>query len=239
MTVLQPPPRAPKRSGCLFKGCLPLLIAAVLLVLLGIAGGYFFVTRFYLASAPVEIPVQEVSDDQRAAVHERLQLFEMAAPIAEPTAQPTAVAPTTIEAASTPASEPAATPSQMTMSAEEINGLISANRRARGHASVQLSGNTATINVSVPVAKLTGAEGRYLNGSFVVETAGPTAPEALRVKQITANGWPVPAGIMQWQYRGKSLTSYMLDALAPYHIATVEIRDGQLIGTRVATATGQ
>ncbi len=121
---------------------------------------------------------------------------------------------------------------QLELSSDEINGMIAANKRARGHAFVTLSGNAATVQLSIPADKLTGDQGRYLNGSFVIETAGPTAPARIAVKKTEANGWPVPSAILQWHYRGRSILSYALDAIVPYHIATVEIRDGELITTQ-------
>ena len=42
------------------------------------------------------------------------------------------------------------------LSAGEINGLISANPKSRGHAYVCVSGNTATVRVSIPSEKVPG-----------------------------------------------------------------------------------
>ena len=90
------------------------------------------------------------------------------------------------------------------MSAAEVNGIIAANKKARGHAYVSLSGNTATVQVSIPTDKVPGLPPGYLNGSFNITTDGPTPISALKVSKIEANGYSVPSGITSWSYRGQS-----------------------------------
>ncbi len=170
-----------------------------------------------MASKPIALPIEELSSQQLTETKQRIRTFKS-----------NGVKPPKPDL-KTPA---AAGNNQLELSSDEINGLIAANRRARGHAFVTLSGNAATVLLSIPASKLTGTEGRYLNSSFVIETAGPTAPSLITVKQTEANGWPVPSAILQWQYRGRSILSYALNAIVPYHVATVEIRNGKLITTQ-------
>lgn len=212
------PPLPQKRPrGCFGKGCLTILSVAVVAILLLTVGGYFFAKQSFFSSKPMALPIRELSSEQLTETRQRVRTFKSTA--AEKS-EPDLIAPV------------ARGQNQLELSSDEINGLIAANKRTRGHAFVTLSGNAATAQLSIPADKLTGAEGRYLNGSFVIETAGPTAPARIAVKKTQANGWPVPSAILQWQYRGRSILSYALNAIVPYHIATVEIRDGKLITTQ-------
>jgi hypothetical protein len=210
---------APKRKrGCLGLGCATLLIIGVLLIAALGVGGYFFLSRGYLASEPTAIPVEEIPDEQLADTKQRIEEFKSG--VRE---QPAAE----VAAAATTATAPPSAPRQQ-ISAAEINGLIAANKRARGHAYVTLSGNTATVQISLAADKI-GLEGRYLNGSFAIKTDGPTPLDRIAVNKIEANGMPVPSGILQWRYRGRTLLGYGVEALAPYNVKTLEIRDGVLM----------
>ncbi|HEV2095620.1 MAG TPA: hypothetical protein VGQ82_03880 [Chthoniobacterales bacterium] len=213
----EPPLPQKRRRGCFGKGCLA-IIAVVLVLLLSLTvGAYFFLRHSILASKPISLPIEELSSQQLTETKQRIRTFKS-----------NGVKPPEHDL-ETPA---AAGNTQLELSSDEINGLIAANRRARGHAFVTLSGNAATVQLSISASKLTGAEGRYLNSSFVIETAGPTAPSLITVKKTEANGWPVPSAILQWHYRGRSILSYALDAIIPYRIATIEIRNGKLITTQ-------
>ncbi len=205
-----------KRRGCLGKGCLTTFTIALVLILSVTVGGYIFLKRSFLASKPLALSTKELSSEQLAETRQRIRTFKSSAEQSEPDSD----APV------------ARDQKQLELSSDDINGMIAANKRARGHAFVTLNGNAATVQLSIPADKLTGDQGRYLNGSFEIETTGPTAPARIAVKKTEANGWPVPSAILQWHYRGRSILSYALDAIVPYHIATVEIRDGKLITTQ-------
>jgi hypothetical protein len=115
------------------------------------------------------------------------------------------------------------------VTAGEINGLISANKKSRGHAYVTLSGNTATVQMSIPTDKVPGLPRGYLNGSFNITTDGPTPLTALKVSRIETNGYSVPSGVLSMSYRGRSFMGYALEAVAPYKVSTVEVQNGRII----------
>ncbi len=129
----------------------------------------------------------------------------------------------------TPAPGPATPERQLVVTAGEINGLIAANKKSRGHAYVTLSGNTATVQISIPTDKVPGLPRGYLNGSFNITTDGPTPLTALKVSKIEANGYSVPSGVLSMSYRGRSFMGYALEAVAPYKVSTVEVQDGRVI----------
>jgi hypothetical protein len=209
-----PPPRPRGGVGCFAKGCLALIV-----VVLVVIGCLFFIGRSFTRSKPAALPVEKLSPQALENVEERIDRFE-AAPAATPAPAPPGQTP--------PA--PAPTPErELKVSAAEINGLIAKNKNSRGHAYVTLSGNTANVQISIPSEKVPGFPKGYLNGTFTITTDGPTPIRELRVSRIWANGVPVPASVLSMQYRGQSLLGIALDAVAPYHVSTAEVRDGVLV----------
>jgi hypothetical protein len=210
--------------GCFAKGCLVLVVLGALMFLLFGVASYLLYSR---GSKPVALPVAELPPEELANVQQRVDQFEAMPPAPPPSPIPTAPAapdetPTAVPV--TPAPE-----RQLVLTAGEINGLISANRKSRGHAYVSLSGNTAHIQISISSDKVPGFPPGYLNGSFTITTNGPTPISALQVSKIQANGLPVPSGVFSMSYRGRPILSYAMDAAAPYNVSTAEIRDGAII----------
>lgn len=220
-TWIEPPPQKSGGMGCFGKGCLTLVV-----IFLIVAGCLFLIVRAFTNAKPVALPIEELAPQTLADVRQRVDQFEATPPVAIPVATPTAsVAPNqTPPPASTPPPE-----RELRMSAAEINGLISANPKSRGHAYVSLNGNTANVQISLSPGKVPGFPKGYLNGNFTITTEGPTPLSALRVSKIQANGVPVPSGVLSMSYRGQSILGIALDAAAPYNVSSAEIRDGTVI----------
>lgn len=226
-TWIEPPsPQRKSGLGCFAKGCLITLGLGVLLLLVICLGSYLFYTRGLVSPQPAELPVAAISPEALKDVQQRIERFE-----ATPSRQPLG---TQTEPGSTP--EPGATPTgnetparELRLTAAEINGLIAANSKARGHAFVSMSGNTARVQISIPTAKLPGLSAGYLNGTFTLTTHGPTALDQVEVSKVQTNGWPVPSSALRWNYRGRPLLGYATEALAPYNVSQVEMRDGTLV----------
>jgi len=162
-----------------------------------------------------------------ADLHDRIDQFRTTVPSYTPA--PTPAMNPEESPTPTPATAEATPERQLVMTADEINGLISSNRKSRGHASVGLSGNKATVQLSIPTDKMRGLPAGYLNGSFVITTDGPTPLTALHVTKIQAGGYPVPSNVLSTTYGGNSVLGLALDAAAPYNVSTVEIRNGTVI----------
>ena len=220
---IEPPPQKPAGMGCAAKG----VIVLVLFALLFVVGVYFFVSHGVVSSTSKPLPVAELPPEQLSALKERIDQFQ-SAPVS-PVVTPTPAEATVPDA--TPIPDATATPAekQLVLSAAEINGLIAANRKSRGHAFVSLNGNTANVQISVPTDKVPGFPPGYLNGGFQVTTDGPTPIGALNVSKIRANGMPVPSGILSMSYRGQSILSYALAGAAPYNVSSAEIQNGNVI----------
>ena len=220
-TWIDPPPPKPGGMGCFGKGCLVLGTIAILALLLLVVGGYLFVSKGIVASKPIALPVEQLAPETTSDIQQRVEEFKSTPPAPTP-------APVTA-GSETPTPAPEAPGRELIVTAGEINSLISANKRSRGHAFVSLSGNTATVQISVPSDNLPGFPRGYLNGSFSITTNGPTPITGVQVSRIEANGWPVPSGVLSMSYRGRSIMSYVSEAIAPYNVSTVEVRDGKVI----------
>lgn len=221
-TWVEAPP--PKKSGlgCAGKGCFFLIAFALLTVVLIGLGSYLL---FSGGSKPTELPIEELPPVQLAEVQQRADEFESGPTTPSYTPTPSAGEPTP-EATAAPAPE---TGRQLKLSGSEINGLIAANPKSRGHAHVAVSGNTAQVRMSLSTDKVPGFPRGYLNGSFTITTDGPTPITGLQVSKIEANGFPVPSAVLSMSYRGQSILGIAMDAAAPYNVSTAEIRDGVVI----------
>jgi hypothetical protein len=222
---IEPPPETRAGLGCFGKG----VIALILLAFLAVIGAYFLISHGLVASQPAQVPVAELPPQALADVQQRIAQFENTPPtVATPAPTPVQSDVPTPTPSTSPT--PAATPRrELLLSSSEINGLIAANRRSRGHAFVSISGNTASVQVSIPSKKVPGLADGYLNGTFQITTDGPTPISSLQVSKIRANGIPVPSSILGMNYRGQSLLSYALGAAAPYNVSSAEVRDGNVI----------
>ena len=218
-TWIEPPPQKGDGMGCFGKGCLALVVICLI-----VACSIFLIYRSFTTAKPASLPIEELSSQALADVRQRIDQFEATPPLALPAATPMAsVAPDETPAPPPPPGR------ELRVSAAEINGLISANPKSRGHAYVSLSGNTADVQISVSSDKVPYFPKGYLNGTFKITTDGPTPLGALRVSKIQANGFPMPSGVLSTSYRGQSILGIAMDAAAPYNVSSAEIRDGVVV----------
>src|SRR5438309_10978674 len=99
-TWIEPPPRQ-RRSGCLGKGCMMLIVFLILLAVAFFVGGYVGVRYVVTSTQPKEIPQVQSSEAEQEAVRNRWEEFNVwprratdtTAPTATPTDGPTARTP--------------------------------------------------------------------------------------------------------------------------------------------------
>jgi len=207
-TWVEAPPRR-KRLGCFARGCLILLVFAIVLTIACFAGVYWGFQRhsaivhgiYWLAKTHslAEAP----SDEQIQAVRERWQDFEQR----------------------TRAGQPA----EIELSADDINSMIAASREARGKIFVSIDGNQLRLQASVPLGEFLGRPGYYFNGDITVEFKGAESLENPQLNRIVVNGKQVPSDLLNWKYRSRRLHEYLADYRNSYDIGTIEVRDGKLI----------
>jgi hypothetical protein len=210
-----PPPR--KGMGCFARGCLILVVFAVVLGIACFAGmywglhrhsaifhGLYWLTKAHaIAGTPVPIPEFTPSDQQTQGVHERCQDFEQKARAGQP--------------------------AELELTADDVNTLIATNQDVRGKAFVSIEGDRLRCQASVPLGEFIGRSGYYFNGDITIELKGAELVENPQLRGITVNGEPVPGDLLNWKYRSKRLRDYLADYRNDSGVGTIEIRDGKLI----------
>ena len=215
-TWVEAPPRQ-KGPGCFARGCLILLVFAIVLTIACFAGVYWGFQRhsaimhgiYWLAKthsiAEATAPVPEFtgSDTQIQRVRERWQDFEQ----------------------KTRAGQAA----EIELTADDINALIAADRDARGKVFASINGNQLRLQATVPLGKILGRPGYYFNGDMTVEFKGAESLDNPQLNRIVVNGEQVPRDLLNWKYRSRRLREYLADYRNGYDIGTIEVRDGKLI----------
>jgi hypothetical protein len=215
-TWVEAPPRR-KGLGCFARGCLILLVFAIVLAIACFAGMYWGLHRysalFYgtywlakthsIGEAPSPVPEFSGSDEQIQSVQERWQDFEQ----------------------KTRAGQPA----EIELSADDINGLIATSADVRGKVFASIEGNQFRFQVSVPIGGFLDRPGYYFNGDVTIELNGVQSLDNPQFSRITINGGQVPTDFLNWKYRSRHLREYLADQRNAYDIGTIEIRDGKVI----------
>jgi hypothetical protein len=210
-----PPPR--RGLGCFGRGCLILVVFAIVLAIACLAGmywgfqrhsailhGLYWLTKAQaIGHAPVPVPAFTASDTQIQSVHERCEDFEQRARAGQQT--------------------------ELELTADDINTLIATNQDARGKIFVPIDGDRLRCQASMPLGELLGRSGYYFNGDIAVELKSAESLENPQLNRIIVNGEPVPRDLLNWKYRSKRLRDYLADYRNGSGVGTIEIRDGKLI----------
>jgi hypothetical protein len=214
--VEAPPPR--KGLGCFGRGCLILLVFAVVLAIACFAGMYWGLHRhsalFYgsywlaktrsIAEAPTPVPEFSGSEQQIQLVRERWQDFEQKTRAGQPT--------------------------EIELSADDINdALIATTEGVRRKVFAWIDGNQLRLQVSVPIGGVLGRPGYYFNGDVIIELKGVQSLDSPQFSRITINGEQVPTDFLKWKYRSRELREYLAEQGNAYEVGTIEIRDGKVI----------
>ena len=219
----------PKRGmGCFGKGCLILIASGILLLVGGIGGTYWSLRHVYLSDKPAPIPETSAPtetstttpgetsvatpSEKSAEVRERLDTMKKAARAHEQT--------------------------EVELTAADINGLIAANRKSRGTASVGINDTVLQAQFSIPLEKLDvpfqnafGLSDRYLNATVTIVAPPGTNANSVQLSEVTLNGHGIPAGLLDWGLPGvgKSPRSYVIKYAKQYGVTGGEITDGKVI----------
>ena len=144
---------APRKRGCLFYGCITVIVIGLLIAAVLVAG-YFAVKRFatrtindYTETNPAPIEVVTYAPEDRTALQKRLDTFNKALDAGK-------------------AGE------EIVLSAADINALISDNPQLKGKLYLIIEDDTVKGRVSVPLSDILSQKqlealkltGRYLSG---------------------------------------------------------------------------
>src|SRR5215475_15857275 len=215
-TWVEAPPQR-KGLGCFGRGCLILLVFAIVLAIACFAGMYWGLHRhsalFYgsywlaktrsIAEAPTPVPEFNASNQQIQLVQERWQEFEQKARAGQS--------------------------AEIELSADDINALIATNEDVRGKVFVSIDRDQLRLQMSVPIGQFFGRAGYYFSGEVMIELEGTQSLDGLQFRRITINGEQVPTEFLNWKYSSRQLREHLVEQGNAYEIGTVEIRDGKVI----------
>ena len=219
-TWIEPPPKQ-RRSGCLGKGCMMLVVFLILLAVAFFVGGYFGVRYVVSSTTPKEIPQIETTEAEQLAVRNRWEGFKDGRQVV-PT--DTTMATTTTDPAATPTPVPSG--NRIELSASDINQLIAGSRKLRGKAFVAIENNVARVQVSVPLEKV-GFRGRFLNGEFQVRSSPDRNPRNIEITEVSLGG--VSEKALNALLGFRSLRSYADQYATEYEITSLAIEDNRVI----------
>ena len=220
-TWIEPPPKA-RRSGCLGKGCMMLVVFLILLAAAFFIGGYVGVRYVVTSTEPKPIPQVETTEADQAAVKQRWDEF-----VAGPRNAP-AEAATPAPNGTTPTAEvsPAPATNRIELSASDINQLIAGSRKLNGKAFVSIENNVGRVQVSVPMEKM-GFRGRFLNGELQVKSAPDRNPRNIEITEVALGGFYDK--ILNTLLGFRSLHSYADQYATEYDIRSFAIEDNKVI----------
>jgi hypothetical protein len=219
-TWIEPPPKQ-RRTGCLGKGCMMVVVFLILLAVAFFVGGYVGVRYVVTSTTPKEIPPIETTPADQEAVRLRWEEFK-AGP--HSTAVDTTMATTTTTTEATPAPTPAS--NRIELSASDINQLIAGSRKLSGKAFVSIENNVARVQVSVPLEKV-GFRGRFLNGELQVRSAPDHNPRNIEITEVSLGG--VSEKILNSLLGFRSLRSYADQYATEYDITSFAIEDNKVM----------
>jgi hypothetical protein len=217
-TWIEPPPKQ-RKSGCLGKGCMMLVVFLILLAVAFFVGGYVGVRYVVTSTTPKEIPQIETTEAEQVAVQQRWEEFKVG-----PRSAPVETTTTTITTEATPPPNPSS--NRIELSASDINQLIAGSRKLRGKAFVSIENNIARVQVSVPLEKA-GFRGRFLNGELQVRAAPDRNPRNIEITEVSLGG--VSDKILNSLLGFRSLRSYADQYATEYDITSLAIEDNKVI----------
>jgi hypothetical protein len=191
--------------GCFGKGCL-ILFAFLVFLMVAFAGGTYFAVRFlrasYLSTTAAHLPPTAATEDEQAAARTKWDTFEHAAR--------------------------AHTASRIELSADELNALIAAEPDLRGKGYVTINGDTARLQISVPLDHVKLLRGRYMNAEATVQSAEEGDPLHARVTSILLNGQPVGEDTLNWRgpWGYRRIIEHWVEE---DNLKTFQITDGKVI----------
>ena len=205
----------PKKRGCLFYGCLSLTVIALLMVILGIFGYYFFKStskrwiQDYTETAPAEIEKVEYARDQMDALRVRVAGFKEAL-------------------------DRGTNLLELLLTADDLNALINGERELKDKLFVRIDNDKIKGEVSMPLQDLGPFKlnGRYLNGTASFKVAMKNGVLDVRLLDVQVKGKPLPAMVLNEFKKNNLAQDYQKDPKIAADIArfeTVQITNGTVI----------
>ncbi|AMV37756.1 hypothetical protein [Planctomyces sp. SH-PL62] len=215
----------PRRRGCLFYGCVVVVVLSVLLML-ALALGAFLAYRtairyrdLYTATAPVELPKLGLTEADRERAVARMTAFRDAVEAGED------VMP-------------------LVLTSDDLNALIQESPRLKDRIYLTLEGDKIRAKVSFPLAEiqdLSFTRGRYLNGEADLKAVVKDGVLSLEFDSMVADGKELPEVVCDTLSQSDIILDDDDDSNDTdeerrvrsfiRRIASLEVEDGQMIVT--------
>lgn len=170
------PPPAPRKRGCLFYGCLTLIVVGLLVAAVLIAG-YFVAKRLadraigeYTDTQPAPTETVTYASAERAELQKRLDDFKKALDAGQ-------------------------ADQELVLSAADLNALITENPQLKGKLLVSIDDDQLQGKISIPLEDIGPfkLKGRYLNGVGTFHAALTNSILDVRLEHIIVKSNALPA----------------------------------------------
>lgn len=212
---MNPPTTSPKRQhGCLFYGCISGAACLVLILLVFLLGIHLLrkTLNQYTDTAPMKLPVVQLSQPEIEQVQHRFENFTDAANSGRPTPP-------------------------LDLTSDEVNALLQNDpnfRAAKGKFYVTIVGTNLQAQVSLPMTRLGLGllKGRYLNGTATLAVSLQNGLLDLAPLQVKVKGQPLPEVYLEKIRHENFATGINNNPRASVvlsHLRSIELKDGKLI----------
>ena len=209
-----------KDGNCLLWGCATVavvgIIGAIALVFAA-RDGLGVIRDKYTDDAPIELPVSELTEEERTALIERVDEFAELLNNDEAT-------------------------EALILNQDDINGLIQFHpelERFKDKVYITLDGEDVHGQISVPLDEIPGFGGRYFNGSARFDVELENGVAKIFILDATLKGEPVPEEFMT-EIRHQNMASDIQQdediREGMSKLERIEVTDGQVIVTPKAVA---
>ncbi len=204
-----------KKRGCLFYGCLSLTIVALLVIVVGILG-YFFLKRTteglvnnYTEPGPARLERVEYSREQTDVLQRKAAEFQRAL-------------------------ESGTNVIELTLTADDLNALISTQRELKDKLFVRIDNEQVRGDISMPLTDLGPIKlgGRYLNASVIFNIVLTNGVLDIRLRDVTVKDKPLPAMILSELKKNNLAMEFQKDPKTASDIAkydTIQITNGAVV----------
>lgn len=204
-----------KKRGCLFYGCLSVVLIALLIVVVGIAG-YFFVKRTteglvrdYTEASPARLERVEYAREQTDVLQRKAAEFQRAL-------------------------EFGTNVIELTLTADDLNALISTQRELRDKLFVRIDNDQVRGDISMPLTDLGPIKlgGRYLNASVSFNVVLTNGVLDIRLRDVTVKDKPLPLMILSELKKNNLAMEFQKEPKAASDIAkydTIQITNGAVV----------
>jgi hypothetical protein len=201
--------------GCFFYGCVTAIVLALVAVLAISISGYFGYQAYlklvneYTTPTPVRLPRVEMPEEDRKALHERVDAFKKALDEGEDT-------------------EP------LVLNGDELNVLLAGDASVADRVYFVVEGDTLKGQVSLPLGELglPGLSGRYFNGKAAFHASLQDGFLVVRAESAEVNGQPISEQFMA-SIRNKNLAEDAAkdpeNARRLNTLESLRIKDGKVI----------